>query len=178
LVQYLEVSGGSHRLSEFHIELANYTDSKVSNQPICSLSSGESAAEDQLDSVVLFKPQQYSNKNALGGGRIKRGISKIWSLEMLLRQAFWSVPSGKLEEQQPVFLYIFPAYVYSPQMALAIRRLVKKLKRVNLWEVRKEWLKAEMQLDGLQNLLWRDEEEAEAGRYTDSYSTRDLPSWQ
>ena len=175
LTQYLEVSECPHHPCEFQQELAAYADAKASNQPICSLSSGESAAEDQLDSVVLFKPQQYSNKNALGGGRIKRGISKIWSLEMLLRQAFWSVPSGKLEEQQPVFLYIFPALVYSPQMAIAIRRLVKELKRVNLWEVRKEWLNAKMQLEGLQNLPWRDQDETEAGRYGDSYSTKDLP---
>ena len=174
LAQYLEVSGCSDQISKFQDELATYAEAKVTNQPICSLSSGEAAAEDQLDSVVLFKPQQYSNKNALGGGRIKRGISKIWSLEMLLRQAYWAAPSGKLEDQQPVFLSIFPAYVYSPQTAIAVRRLVNKLKKVNLWEVRKQWLQAEMQ-SGLQNLLWRDEDEAEAGRYKDSYSTKDLP---
>ncbi|WP_414526648.1 type I-D CRISPR-associated protein Cas10d/Csc3 [Nodularia chucula] len=173
LAQYLEISELRHQPAEFSQELAAYSQAKVTNQPICSLSGGESEAEDQLDTVVLFKPQQYSNKNALGGGRIKRGISKIWSLEMLLRQAFWAVPSGKLEDQQPVFLYIFPAYVYSPQVAVAVRRLVKQLKRVNLWEVRNHWLKAGMQLSGLQNLSWRDE--AEAGRYGDSYSHRDLP---
>lgn len=175
LAQYLEVSGYFEQTFKVQDELATYTKAKVTNQPICSLSSGEAAAEDQLDSVVLFKPQQYSNKNALGGGRIKRGISKVWSLEMLLRQAYWSAPSGKLEEQQPVFLSIFPAYVYSPQTAIAIRRLVQELKRVNLWEVRKHWLEAEMQLSGLQNLPWRDEDEAQAGRYGESYSTKDLP---
>lgn len=175
LAQYLEVSGLRHQTTEFENELAAYSEAKVNNQPICSLSSGESKAEDQLDTVVLFKPQQYSNKNSLGGGRIKRGISKIWSLEMLLRQAFWAVPSGKLEEQQPVFLYIFPAYVYSPQIAVAVRRLVKELKRVNLWEVCRQWRDAGMNYNGLQNLPWRDEAEAEAGRYGDSYSTKDLP---
>ncbi|MEH2455870.1 type I-D CRISPR-associated protein Cas10d/Csc3 [Nostoc sp.] len=175
LAQYLEVSGFCHQPTDFENQLAAYSEAKVNNQPICSLSSGESDAEDQLDTVVLFKPQQYSNKNTLGGGRIKRGISKIWSLEMLLRQAFWAVPSGKLEEQQPVFLYIFPAYVYSPQVAVAVRRLVKELKRVNLWEVRKQWLDAGMNYNGLQNLPWRDEDEAETGRYGDSYSTKDLP---
>ncbi|HYW22071.1 MAG TPA: type I-D CRISPR-associated protein Cas10d/Csc3 [Nodularia sp. (in: cyanobacteria)] len=173
LAQYLEISEFRHQPAEFAQELAAYSQAKVTNQPICSLSGGESRAEDQVETVVLFKPQQYSNKNALGGGRIKRGISKIWSLEMLLRQAFWAVPSGKLEDQQPVFLYIFPAYVYSPQVAVAVRRLVKQLKRVNLWEVRNQWLKAGMQLSGLQNLSWRDD--AEAGRYGDSYSHRDLP---
>ncbi len=178
LAQYLEVSGFAESPREFKNELAAYTDAKVNNQAICSLSSGEFSAEDQLDSVVLFKPQQYSNKNALGGGRIKRGISKIWSLEMLLRQAYWSAPAGKLEDRQPIFLYIFPAYVYSPQTAKAVKLLTNELKRMNLWEVRKHWLDAEMQISGLHNLAWRDEEDdqAEAGRFgKHQYSVRDLP---
>lgn len=175
LAQYLEVSASQSQPTEFDKELDTYSLAKVNNQPICSLSAGDLDAEDQLDTVVLFKPQQYSNKNALGGGRIKRGISKIWSLEMLMRQAFWTGASGKLEEQQPVFLYIFPAYVYSPQVAVAVRRLVKELKRVNLWEVRKQWLDGGMHHNGLQNLQWRDDDEAEAGRYGDRYSNKDLP---
>ncbi|MFM2061447.1 MAG: hypothetical protein RLZZ507_1117 [Cyanobacteriota bacterium] len=173
LVQYLELGSLTNQISEFTNELTAYSKAKVNNQPICSLSSGESQAEEQLDTVVLFKPQQYSNKNALGGGRIKRGISKIWALEMLLRQAFWNAPPGKLEDQQPVFLYIFPAYVYSPQVARAVKVLVNEFKRVNLWEVRKHWLDAGMHHDGLQNLPWR--EETEAGRFSRSYSTKDLP---
>ncbi|MEH2295180.1 type I-D CRISPR-associated protein Cas10d/Csc3 [Nostoc sp.] len=177
LTEYLEVSGFCHQPTQFENQLAAYSRAKVNNQPICSLSSGESDAEDQLETVVLFKGQQYSNKNALGGGRIKRGISKIWSLEMLLRQAFWAVPSGKLEELQPVFLYIFPAYVYSPQVAVAVRRLVKEIKidKLDFREVCKQWRDAGMNYNGLQNLPWRDENEAETGRYGDSYSTKDLP---
>ncbi|MFM6366720.1 MAG: type I-D CRISPR-associated protein Cas10d/Csc3, partial [Dolichospermum sp.] len=161
----------------FTQELTAYTQAKITNQPICSLSSGEATAEEQLDTVVLFKPQQYSNKNALGGGRIKRGISKIWSLEMLLRQAFWNAPPGKLEEQQPVFLYIFPAYVYSPQVAKAVRVLVKEFKRINLWDVRKHWLDAGMRYQGLQNLPWREDDDLQPGRFkkTKNYSVTDLP---
>jgi CRISPR-associated protein Csc3 len=177
LAQYLEVSGWEHKPTQFQHELTAYTDVKISNQPICSLSSGEFAAEDQLDSVVLFKPQQYSNKNALGGGRIKRGISRIWSLEMLLRQARWSARGGKLEEQQPVFLYIYPAYVYSPETVKAIRYLVEKLDTsVNLWDVKNCWLRAEMHSSGLQNLPWCQSEEIdESVEATDKYSNRDLP---
>ncbi|MFM6689854.1 MAG: type I-D CRISPR-associated protein Cas10d/Csc3, partial [Dolichospermum sp.] len=112
-----------------------------------------------------------------GGGRIKRGISKIWSLEMLLRQAFWNAPPGKLEEQQPVFLYIFPAYVYSPQVAKAVRVLVKEFKRINLWDVRKHWLDAGMRYQGLQNLPWREDDDLQPGRFkkTKNYSVTDLP---
>jgi CRISPR-associated protein Csc3 len=174
--KYLEVYGWSNVLSNFNQELDSYTiaKTKASKAPICSLSSGEFLSEDQMDSVVLFKPQQYSNKNTLGGGQIKRGISKIWSLEMLLRQALWAVPSGKFEEQQPIFLYIFPAYVYSPQIAAAIRSLVNDMKRVNLWDVRKYWLNEGMTLDSLRSLKWRDDE-AEIGRFKDKYSKEDIP---
>lgn len=166
LTHYLEVKGWKTEQPAFADEFAAYSDAKTkaAKQPICSLSSGEFASEDQMDSVVLFKPQQYSNKNALGGRQIKRGISKIWALEMLLRQAFWSVPAGKLEEQQPIFLYIFPAYVYSPQTAAAIKLLVNNMKQVNLWDVRKKWLEAGMNHSGLQSLPWLPDE-PESGRF-------------
>jgi len=94
---------------------------------------------------------------------------------MLLRQAYWSAPSGKLEEQQPVFLYFSPAYVYSPQTIAPMT--VKELKRCKPWEVRKQWLEAEMQLSGLQNLPWRDEDEVQAGRYGDSYPLEICHLW-
>jgi CRISPR-associated protein Csc3 len=179
LTNYLEVKGWKTEQPAFADEFAAYSDAKTkaAKQPICSLSSGEFASEDQMDSVVLFKPQQYSNKNALGGRQIKRGISKIWALEMLLRQAFWAVPAGKLEEQQPIFLYIFPAYVYSPQTATAIKLLVNNMKQVNLWDVRKKWLEAGMNHSGLQSLTWLSDE-PESGRFEKDkhkYATEHLP---
>lgn len=172
--EYLEIAGWENCNSDFQKELTAYSESKVSNKAICSLSSGEFIAEEQLDSVVLFKPQQYSNKNALGGGRIKRGISKIWSLEMLLRQAYWNAPAGKLEEQQPIFMYIFPAYLYSPQIACAVGLLVNKLQKTNLWDIRTHWQKSGMQLNELRNMEWIDKE-PKLGRYGSDYSTIDMP---
>ncbi len=177
LTQYLEVKGWESHYPSFDAELTAYADAKtkVAKQPICSLSSGEFASEDQMDSVVLFKPQQYSNKNALGGRQIKRGISKVWALEMLLRQAFWSVPAGKLEEQQPVFLFIFPAYVYSPQTAVAVKLLVNNMKLINLWDVRKRWLELDMNMNALQSVTWLNDE-AELGRFKkEKYNKEDLP---
>lgn len=176
LDQYLEIQGWERVTDSFVQELTNYTiaKTKAAKQPICSLSSGEFASEDQIDSVVLFKPQQYSNKNPLGGGKIKRGISKIWALEMLLRQALWSVPAGKFEEQQPIFLYIYPAYLYSPQIAKAMRLLVNEIKRVNLWDIRKYWLDQEMNLHSLRYFPWY-QRDTEAGSYQDKYSGQDLP---
>ncbi len=177
LSQYLEVQGWEQQEQSFQLELAGYigAKTKTARQPICSLSSGEFASEDQMDSVVLFKPQQYSNKNPLGGRQIKRGISKIWSLEMLLRQALWSAPAGKLEEQQPIFLYIFPAYVYSPQVAAAIRLLVNDLKRVNLWEVRKYWLENGMDAQALRSFSWLTDASDSGHSAPSRYSGEDLP---
>ncbi|MEL7070577.1 MAG: type I-D CRISPR-associated protein Cas10d/Csc3 [Cyanobacteria bacterium J06581_3] len=171
--QYLEVSDWACAQTSFAQELESYAAAKTkgSKQPICSLSSGEFASEDQVDSVVLFKPQQYSNKNPLGGGQIKRGISKIWSLEMLLRQATWAVPSGKMEDQKPIFLYLYPAYVYSPQVAQAIRVLLDNLKqRVNFWEIHKFWQKNDCKVTALRDFPWLAEQdtEPEAGRFQDS----------
>lgn len=177
LNSYLDVSGWETQLPDFAQELDTYTKAKTKSakHPICSLSGGEFPSEKQLDSVVLFKPQQYSNKNPLGGRQIKRGISKIWALEMLLRQALWSARAGKFEESHPVFLYIFPAYVYAPQVAQAIRRLVEQFKSINLWDIRKVWLEGGMNFEGLQNpqLLL---EKPEAGRTAKPrYSSPDLP---
>lgn len=181
LSQSLELSGWEHPSVSFEHELDNYVvaKTKAAKQPICSLSSGEFASEDQMDSVVLFKPQQYSNKNPLGGRQIKRGISKIWSLEMLLRQALWAVPAGKLEDQKPVFLYIFPAYVYSPQVAKAIRVLMAELRdRINFWDIRKFWQAHAMDAQALRTYPWLNEE-SEAGRFANrNYGRgdkRDLP---
>ena len=177
LAQNLEVSGWPTQSQNFSHELESYAQAKTkaAKQPICSLSSGEFASEDQMDSVVLFKPQQYSNKNALGGRQIKRGISKIWSLEMLLRQALWSAPAGKLEEQQPIFLYIFPAFVYSPQVISAIRVLMNSMKRINFWSVRQHWLENEMDSRSLTSLDWLNHDVTPGEKSRSFYESKDLP---
>ena len=176
LNQYLEVQGWDYHNDSFAAELNNYqlAKTKQAKVPICSLSSGEFASEDQLDSVVLFKPQQYSNKNALGSGRIKRGISKIWSLEMLLRQAFWSARSGKFTDLQPVFLYIFPAYLYSPQVVGAIKLLCDRLNNINLWDIRKTWINNNMDISALSTWDWLKEIEA-GGQSEERYESSQLP---
>ncbi len=176
LNQYLEVQGWEYTNNSFTAELNNYqlAKTKQAKVPICSLSSGEFASEDQLDSVVLFKPQQYSNKNALGSGRIKRGISKIWSLEMLLRQAFWSASSGKFADLQPVFLYIFPAYLYSPQVVGAIKLLCDRLNNINLWDIRKTWINNNMDISALSSWNWLKDIEA-GGQSEARYESSQLP---
>ena len=176
LDRYLEVQGWEYTNDSFTAELNNYqlAKTKQAKVPICSLSSGEFTSEDQLDSVVLFKPQQYSNKNALGSGKIKRGISKIWALEMLLRQAFWSARSGKFSDLQPVFLYIFPAYIYSPQVVGAIKILGDRLNNINLWDIRKTWISNNMDISALSSWNWlKDIQPGESSE--DRYESSQLP---
>ncbi|WP_013334249.1 type I-D CRISPR-associated protein Cas10d/Csc3 [Gloeothece verrucosa] len=178
LSQYLEIKSLTSQQPSFTDELTAYTlaKTKAAKQPICSLRSGEYLSEDQMDSVVLFKPQQYSNKNPLGGRKIKRGISKILSLEMLLRQACWSAVAGKLEEQNPIFLYIFPAYIYSPQMAAAIRTFTDEIKGVYLKKICQHWLQEGMDLNSLRSFPWLEIQEDEAAQFADKkYHSADLP---
>ncbi|MGB0564805.1 MAG: type I-D CRISPR-associated protein Cas10d/Csc3, partial [Spirulinaceae cyanobacterium] len=177
----LEIQDWPSALPSFEHELEAYSaaKTKAAKQPVCSLGSSEFASEDQMDSVVLFKPQQYSNKNALGERQIKRGISKIWSLEMLLRQAKWSAMAGKFDDQNPVFLSIFPAYVYSPRTIYAIRSFVSSLNRTNLWDVRKQWLNGGFDMRTvLRSYPWC-EGQTETGQFAGAelqdYSHEDLP---
>jgi len=193
LDRYLDLSGWPTSLADFEGEVERYAIAKTrqAKQPICALSSGEFLSEDQMDSVVLFKPQQYSNKNPLGGRKIKRGISKIWALEMLLRQSLWSARAGKFEDEQPVFLYLFPAYVYAPQVIKALRILSQDVsKNLNLWEVAKRWnnmlsdkknswLSEVAVSETLQGIDWI-VTDSEAGRFANSplawrYDAGDLP---
>jgi CRISPR-associated protein Csc3 len=174
--RYLEFQGWKVQGTSFQEELAGYVHARerlAAKQPICSLSSGEFPSEDQLDSVVLFKPQQYSNKNPLGGRQIKRGISKIWSLEMLLRQAAWAAPAGKLDEQQPVFLYTYPATLQSPQLARVLQQLLKGIKHVNLWKIRKYWLANGMDTQSLRSFPWLELVQQNSGSSSETDDSED-----
>ncbi|HEY7358627.1 MAG TPA: type I-D CRISPR-associated protein Cas10d/Csc3, partial [Ktedonobacterales bacterium] len=88
---------GEHAPAQFSDELTSYLHNKASNRPVCSLCSSPYENEEQTVTVVLFKPQQYSNKNRLGGSRVVRGVCPICSLEMLLRQATQGAPGGKFQ---------------------------------------------------------------------------------
>jgi CRISPR-associated protein Csc3 len=179
--RYLELPEVPSNAISFALELEGYENSKTkkAKQPTCSLSSSEFPSEEQMDSVVLFKPQQYSNKNPLGGGRIKRGISKIWSLEMLMRQSLWAVPSGKMEGKNPVFLYLFPAYVYSPQMAAAVRNIAEGSQKINFWDIHKFWLESNLDVRALRKYSWLPDYPKDRGDFAKEYygkaSKQDLP---
>ena len=93
---------------------------------------------------------------------------------MLLRQAFWSARSGKFSDLQPVFLYIFPAYVYSPQVVGAIKILCDRLNNINLWDIRKTWINNNMDISALSSWDWL--KQVQAGEYDqDRYESSQLP---
>ncbi|MEN9235959.1 MAG: type I-D CRISPR-associated protein Cas10d/Csc3 [Gloeomargarita sp. GMQP_bins_25] len=177
LAHYLELQGWEPSAPAVATELSRYTEAKTreAQAPLCSLSSGEFDTEEQLDSVVLFKPQQYSNKNPLGGRQVKRGISRIWALEMLLRRTFWSAQRIPEEDQNPIFLYLFPAYVYSPAVAQAIRLLVKELKSVNFWDLHRYWLEQGMEVSSLRHYNWLLTPDDHCTSSRQTYTREDLP---
>ncbi|MCS6959178.1 MAG: type I-D CRISPR-associated protein Cas10d/Csc3 [Pseudanabaenaceae cyanobacterium SKYGB_i_bin29] len=172
LDNYLEVLNITSPNMVFTQELRNYTISKQGNNYLCSLSSGEFLGVEQMDTVVLFKPQQYSNKNPLGAGsgRLKRGICRIWALEMLLRQSYWT-NTKQVKDGNPVFLYLYPAYTYSPQLTKAIRVLVFEFSHVNTFDMYKNWINNNHSISSIVQGLEMNEE----GKISNEYSKHDLP---
>jgi CRISPR-associated protein Csc3 len=136
VARVLDVNGiaslATEALREFEAELARYTVGKAMNRPLCSLCSSPYESQDQSVTVVLFKPQQYSAKNKLGGSHVIRGICPICSIEMLLRQAFEEGNPGKMQDEKCVYVSLYPAYFFTPEMAQMIQTFTMRLKDLNL----------------------------------------------
>jgi CRISPR-associated protein Csc3 len=145
---------GAEGAAPFANELIGYTGNKASNRPVCSLCSSPYENEEQTVSVVIFKPQQYSNKNRLGGSQVVRGICPICSLEMLLRQATQGATAGKLQDQKAIYLALYPAYFFTPEMAALLQQYQYRLKDLRLYRGAESllgWLRKASQ-DGTLNL--------------------------
>lgn len=117
--------------ASFAGELQRYTQSKAANKAICSLCASADAATDQDVSVVLFKPQQYSNKSPLDRARFLRGICPICALEMMLRQVQQGLPASKTQDQQPINLYLYPTYFFTAETAAVIKTFLGRLQNLN-----------------------------------------------
>ncbi len=124
---------GDGAAAQFAGEITSYLNNKASNRPVCSLCSSPYENEEQTVTVVLFKPQQYSNKNRLGGSRVVRGVCPLCSLEMLLRQAKQGAPGGKFQDEQAIYLAIYPAYFFTPETAELLQEYQKRLEDLNLY---------------------------------------------
>lgn len=119
----------------FAQELQRYTESKANNKVICSLCTSTYDATEQDVSVVLFKPQQYSNKSPLDRSRVLRGICPICALEMMLRQVQQGLPGGKTQDQQPINLYLYPTYFFTAETASVIKNFENRLHNLNLFKL-------------------------------------------
>jgi CRISPR-associated protein Csc3 len=130
VVRTLEIDGkpvGHDDQESFGAELANYVELKAKNKLTCSLCSSPFPASEQVDSVVLFKGQQYSNKGQLGGGQVKRGICPICALEMVFRQIQQEMPAKSAEDDRSIYLYLYPTYFFTPETAQVIRFFLNDL---------------------------------------------------
>lgn len=116
----------------FTAELNNYVGQKSRNKLVCSMCSSPFEASEQVDSVVLFKGQQYSNKGQLGVSQVKRGICPICSVEMILRQVQQGIPARTGEDEKPIYLYLYPTYFFTPEIAQVIKFFLNDLDDLNL----------------------------------------------
>ncbi len=167
-------------------EWSRYVNGKATNRATCSLCSSPFEGEEQTETVVLFKPQQYSAKNRLGGLRVKRSICPICTIEMLLRQAQQEAPSGKFQDQKAIYLALYPSYFFTPETAQLVKECVARLDDLNLnWG--KESLLAMLRgagddgsllIEGLLDFehFLADDEEASRRRHTlrPAYSTHEF----
>jgi len=128
------VSGMDAGRARFADELRFYQTNKAENKPLCSLCAAADVSTDQAATVVLFKPQQYSNKNPLSRARVVRGICPLCTLEMMLRQACQPVRAGTYQDQKPITMWLYPAYFFTPETAAAVKEGVHRLRDLRLWE--------------------------------------------
>ena len=116
----------------FAEEIQRYIQSKETNKVVCSLCASPYEASEQDASVVLFKPQQYSNKSPLDRSRLVRGMCPICALEMMLRQVQQGLPGSKTQDKQPINLYLYPTYFFTTETAQVIMQFANRLQNLSL----------------------------------------------
>jgi CRISPR-associated protein Csc3 len=128
----LLVSGEAAIEERFNEELRRYIRGKDENKVACSLCASPYDAQEQDKSIVLFKPQQYSNKSPLDRSRLVRGICPICALEMMLRQVQQGLLAGKAQDQQVSYLYLYPTYFFTAETAEVVKLFAGRLQYLNL----------------------------------------------
>src|SRR5205085_6215236 len=119
----------------FANELQRYIQSKTTNKVNCSLCSSPYESSVQDASVVLFSPQQYSNKSPLNRSRVLRGICPICALEMMLRQVKQGLPAKNTQEKQAINLYLYPTYFFTAETAEVVKQFSTRLQTLNLYRL-------------------------------------------
>lgn len=107
---------------------------------MCSLCSTPYEVSKQQDTAVPFQPQVYSNKLPLNKGIDRRGICKVCSIELMLRQILmksrFQVSGMKFEKLKVKYLYLYPSYYFTTETARYVAGFYDdSLKRLNLFKV-------------------------------------------
>jgi CRISPR-associated protein Csc3 len=98
---------------------------------VCSLCSSDEKAEPQEETAVLFAPAVYSNHQVLGSSNTSRSICPICSMEMMLRQIMMTptrVTGGAFEKRKQRYIYLYPAYFFSPETQRFVSRVYNRLR--------------------------------------------------
>lgn len=131
---------------------------------VCSLCSSAFTINPQREAGILFAPQVYTNKQPLHGSKAIRNICQLCETEMMLRQILMNRGGsigGRFEGRKFRYLYLYPAYFFTPETAAQVSQLYHTLKNLSFSSIRKALLterEDEIKLDAatlqkLQNLM-------------------------
>lgn len=119
-------------------EFSQYLELKARNKPVCSLCSTPYESIQQPETVVLFKPQQYTNKMPLGSSKMPpRGICPICMVEMMLRMVQQRAPGKGFQDQKPIYFWLYPTYFFTTETAHVVRSYLGQLKDLDFFDLRK-----------------------------------------
>lgn len=121
----------------FEAEYTKYITSKANKELVCSLCALPYSATQQVDTVVLFLGQQYSNKNPLDTDAVKRGICPICAVEMMLRQVWQGVPAQKYQDRRPVTLYLYPTYFFTLETEYVAQSFITEMQDLDVFDLRR-----------------------------------------
>ncbi len=107
---------------------------------VCSLCSSAFTINPQREAGILFSPQVYTNKQPLHGTKAIRNICQICETEMMLRQILMNRGGsigGRFEGRKFRYLYLYPAYFFTPETAVQVGQLYHTLKNLSFSSIRK-----------------------------------------
>lgn len=104
-----------------------------------------------MESVVLFTPQVYTNKQILGGSNAKRNISSIAAIKFMLRQILMSETQEvgkKFEDGKYRYLYFYPTYYFTPETNRFLYEAYDQIAQTRFdTSVRNHFISKQMQAD-------------------------------
>ncbi len=118
-------------------EFSQYLERKEKNKPVCSMCSTPYESIQQPETIVLFKPQQYTNKIPLGSSKMPpRGICPICTIELMLRTVQQGSRGKDFQDKKPIYFWIYPTYFFTTETAQVVRSYILQLCDLNFFELR------------------------------------------